>query len=179
MEERDKLTGLYVQEYFVKRLKEEINRSNRYKRPLALLLFEIDFNYFIKSYDIRWGMSYTILKQIGALLLKIYRNVDLAGRYEGELFGVILPETPENEALIAAERMREAVEEKVFRGDDKLPRLKLAINCGIAAYPKYGKTYKELTSSAKRALLEAKKLGGNKVVFPPDILYEDKKERGY
>ena len=66
----DKLTGLYVQKYFEKRLEEELARTLRYKRPLTILMFEINYNYFMPEFNIRWAMVYTVLKQFGSVLLK-------------------------------------------------------------------------------------------------------------
>lgn len=159
----DKLTGLYNKKYFEKRLINELQRAQRYKRPLSLLFFEIDYNYFIKDYDVKWGVSYSILKQFGALILKIYRNVDLAGRYEGEMFIAILPETPLEGAEIAGERLRKAVEEHTFMGDSHAPQIKIALNVGVVSYPKNGINIEELVSAAQEALLEARKQGSNKV----------------
>lgn len=160
----DKLTGLYNKKYFEKRLISELARAQRYKRPLSLLLFEIDYNYFVKEYDIKWGMSYSLLKQFGALILKIYRNVDIAGRYEGEMFITILPETPTEGGAMAGERLRKAVEEHTFIGDTHAPQIKIAINVGVVSYPQNGKDIEELVSAANDAVLEARKEGGNKVV---------------
>lgn len=168
----DKLTGLYNRKYFEGRLEEEISRSGRYKRPLTVLLFEIDYNHFITDYDIKWGMSYTLLKQFGAFILKTYRNVDLAGRYQGDIFAVILPETPQEGALIAAERLRTAVEKRIFIGDNKLPEIKIAINVGVVVYPQNGLTASELITAAQKALLEAKNSGGNKVALSDHLSRE-------
>ena len=160
----DKLTGLYNKKYFEKRLKQEISRSQRYKRPLSLLLFEIDYNYFVKDYDVKWGITYTILKQFGALILKMYRDIDLAGRYEGESFIVILPETPPEGALAAAERLRKAVEEHTFKGDAHIPQIKIAINVGIVSYPENGKSIDELVAAAQDAIADSRNAGSNKSV---------------
>ncbi|MFH1454179.1 MAG: GGDEF domain-containing protein [Armatimonadota bacterium] len=161
----DKLTGLYNKKYFEKRLTNELERAKRYKRPLALLLFELDYNYFIKDYDVKWGVSYSILKQFGALILKIYRTVDLAGRYGGETFIAILPETPLEGARIAGERLRKAVEEHTFIGTANVPEIKVAINVGVVSYPECGSTIDELISAGHDAILGAKDSGGNKVVL--------------
>lgn len=166
----DKLTGLYNKKYFEKRLINELERAKRYKRPLSLLLFEIDYNYFIKDYDVKWGISYSILKQFGALILKIYRNVDLAGRYEGEMFIAILPETPIEGAAVAGERLRKAVEDHVFIGDNRMPKIKIALNVGVVTYPKNGINIEELVSAAYDAVLEARAQGSNKVIVSKRVI---------
>ena len=170
----DKLTGLYTQKYFNLRMEEELARTRRYKRPLTLILFEINYNYFMPEYNIRWAMVYTILKQFGSLLLRQLRNVDIAGRYGGEMFSVLLPETPRDGGVIAAERIRKKVEEHTFLGDNVVKEVKLAVNGGLATSPMNGKSVKEMISSAHQALLLSRKEGGNKVILCPNILYDDK-----
>lgn len=170
----DKLTGLYTQKYFNLRLEEELARTRRYKRPLTLIFFEINYNYFMPEYNIRWAMVYTILKQFGALLLRQLRNVDIAGRYGGEMFSVLLPETPIEGGEIASERIRKKVEEHTFLGDNVVKEVRLAINGGMATSPIHGKSIKEMIASAHQALLIARNEGGNKVITCPNILYDDK-----
>lgn len=170
----DKLTGLYTQKYFNLRLEEELARTRRYKRPLTLIFFEINYNYFMPEYNIRWAMVYTILKQFGALLLRQLRNVDIAGRYGGEMFSVLLPETPIEGGEIASERIRKKVEEHTFLGDNVVKEVRLAINGGMATSPLHGKSIKEMIASAHQALLIARNEGGNKVITCPNILYDDK-----
>lgn len=169
----DKLTGLYTQQYFETRLEEELARTNRYKRPLSLLLFEINYDYFKPNHNVRWAMVYTILKQFGALLLRSIRNVDIAGRYGGEMFAVILPETPADGGRIVAERIRKAVEEYSFLGDNLKKDIKIAVNGGYASFPIYGKTAGELISSAQQGLIIARNEGGNKVMPCPKKLYNE------
>lgn len=169
----DKLTGLYNQKYFLKRLDEELARTRRYKRPLTVILLEINYGYYMQDYNIRWAMVYTILKQFGALLLRQLRNVDMAGRYGGELFTVLLPETPLDGSKIAAERIRERVAEHSFIGDNVVEAVRLAVNGGLASFPIHGKTSKEIISSAHQGLLIARNEGGNKIITCPHTLYDD------
>lgn len=171
IENVDKLTGLYIQKYFEKRFQEELARTNRYKRPLTLVLFEINYNYFDSEFNVRWAMVYTILKQFGALLLRQLRNVDIAGRYGGDKFAVLLPETSIEGGKVAAERIRKMVAEYSFIGDNLTKEVRIAVNGGIATYPVHGKTVQELLSSAHQGLLIARKDGGNKIVECPQKIY--------
>ncbi len=168
----DKLTGLYVQHYFEKRMDEELARTLRYKRPLTILMFEINYNYFMPDFNIRWAMVYTVLKQFGSVLLKQLRNVDLAGRYGGDQFMVLLPETPVDGGMIAADRIRKHVEEHTFIGDNVLKNIHIAIDGGMATCPIHGKTRQELVSSAHQGLLIARNRGGNKIIPCPHELYD-------
>jgi diguanylate cyclase (GGDEF)-like protein len=169
----DKLTGLYLEQYFLKRLTEEIARCLRYKRPLALLYMEVDYDFFEPNYNVEWAMGYTLFKQLGPLILSDLRKVDLAGRMGGKGFCIFLPETPEGGAMIAAERLRKKVEEHWFLGDDNVRRVRVALSIGVATFPIHGKNPQELIDSGKRALLLARKDGGNKALLFPEKLYED------
>jgi len=168
----DKLTGLYQEKYFTLRVEEEIARSTRYKRPLTLLCLTIDYDHFIKDYDIRWTMSYSIIKQFGALLARTSRNVDLPGRFSGDSFMLLLPETGEEGARIAAERLRQRVEQHVFIGDEQVPEVHVAVSVGVAVFPQHGKTTDELYSGARKAMLTARQRGGNCVELCPHVIHD-------
>lgn len=161
----DKLTGIYNEKYIKEVLKQEIVRARRYKRPLSVLVFEIDYNYFIKDHNIKAEMEYAILKQFAALCLKVCRDVDILGRYLGDLFCIILPETSPADALIAAERLRKAVEEHKFKGSVKVEDAALAVNVGVAALSQNMQTAQELIAAAHDAVLEARSQGSNKVIL--------------
>jgi diguanylate cyclase (GGDEF)-like protein len=169
----DRLTGLYEEKSFFLRLKDEVSRAGRYGRPLTVLVFEVNFSSFEKTSDLRWGIGYSIFKQIGALLQKIFRNVDILGRCEGDTFGVVLPETAPEGGRLGAERFRKAVEEHRFIGDAHQERVQVAVDGGMAFFPAHGKTARELFSSAYRAMKIAQSKGGNLVEEPPEILYDE------
>ncbi|MDQ7824820.1 MAG: GGDEF domain-containing protein [Candidatus Eremiobacteraeota bacterium] len=175
---RDKLTGLYQEDYFKFRLEEEVIRNLRYKRDMTLIFLEVDFNYFVKDIDLRSGFSYSILRQIGKFVRDSIRRIDIAGRLGGDCFAVILPETPEEGALVLAERMRKLVEAFVFKGSPEAPELKVAVNVGIVAFPRHGKSPEELLSVVQRALLMAREEGGNMVKIYPEALYEEEPSGG-
>lgn len=168
---KDKLTGIYTEDYFIHRLEEELLRTGRYKRPLTLLSIEINYNFFMPDHNIRWSMNYTLLKQFGALLREQLRNIDIAGRYGGETFLVMLPETPMDGGVVAGERIRRRVEQYSFLGDSNIEQVRLAVNCGLATFPQHGKTVREIISSAQQAMLISRNDGGNSVVICPNDLY--------
>jgi diguanylate cyclase (GGDEF)-like protein len=168
---KDKLTGLYQEDYFKFRLEEETLRNLRYKRDMTLLLIEIEFSHFNKDYDLRWGFAYTILRQLGKFVREAVRRIDIAGRLTGDCFAVILPETPEEGAMILAERIRKMVEEHTFRGNNEVPDIRVAVNVGVVSFPKHGKTSDELLAMAQRAVVMARDEGGNKVKLFPEVLY--------
>jgi diguanylate cyclase (GGDEF)-like protein len=168
---KDKLTGLYQEEYFKFRLEEEVIRNQRYKRDMSLLLIEVDYSYFIKDNDLRLGFAYTILRQLGKFVRESIRRIDIAGRLSGDCFGIILPETPKVGAMILAERIRKTVEDYVFKGSTEIPEIKVAINVGVAVFPDHGKNSDEILAMAMRALVMARDAGSNLVRLYPEVLY--------
>lgn len=168
---RDKLTGLYQEEYFKFRLEEEVMRNFRYKRDMALLLVEVDYSYFIKDNDLRLGFAYSILRQLGKFVREMIRRIDIAGRLSGDCFAIILPETPQEGALILADRIRQRVEEFEFSGNQEIPVIKVAVNIGVAVFPDHGRTSDEILTIAQRALVMAREAGGNLVKLYPEVLY--------
>ncbi len=114
MATRDRMTNLYVHHYFQNRLEEEIARAIRYhNHRLALLMFDIDH---FKSVNDTWGHQAgdVIIKEIAGIIKENLRKLDLPARYGGEEFAVILPESDVNNARLIAERIRQAVESRVF-----------------------------------------------------------------
>ena len=169
--ELDRLTGLLLKAAFEARLAREIPRSSRYARPFTLMLAEVDFSWFEKERDLRTAMSYRIFKQLGPLILKRLRTVDFAGRISGELFAILLPETGLSGAFMAGERLCRAIEAHAFMGEDLDERVRVALNVGAASFPEHGLSGEELLSSAHKALLIARRDGGNRAVVFPEILY--------
>jgi len=167
----DKLTGLLVQKEFEERLTHEVQRAMRYRRPLTLLLIEVAFDYYGSEHNLRADLSYTIYKQLGALLIRQMRKVDFAGRIGGDMFALLLPETPLAGAFVAGDRIRKTVEDHDFLGDAVSQRVKVALNIGVAAFPDHGTTSDELMATAQKALQMARRDGGNKCVVYPEILH--------
>lgn len=161
---QDNLTGIYNEEYIEERFEQEIIRANRYKRELSALLFEIDYGHFVKDRNLKAEADYSILKQFGKVILKMCRDVDLAGRVAGNLFMVILPETSGADAVKAAERLRKETENHHFMGTSHEKDAKIAVNVGVVSYPKNGANPQELMAGAQEAIREARTQGGNKVV---------------
>ncbi len=147
----DSLTGLWNHGYFQYLLGEEIKKMENIKRPLSLLMIDIDdFKLFNDSFGHQAGDS--ILKQVSKILKDVSRRIDIVARYGGEEFSIILPETKKEEAFILAERLRQTVEHNPF------PK-PMTISIGIAAYPEDAQTKEELILKADKALFEAKRTG--------------------
>lgn len=157
----DGLTGLFNHRRFQEALQVELVRSERHKRPMGVLMVDVDF--FKKVND---AMGHPagddLLRRLAEVLGKDLRQTDLIARYGGEEFTVILPETTRSEAMQVGERMRAAVEEKINDGSP-WPS-KVTVSIGVATFPEDGKTAEELLESADQAMYIAKRQGRNRVV---------------
>jgi diguanylate cyclase (GGDEF)-like protein len=157
----DRMTRLYVHHFFLERLEEEIKRSQRYGTSLSLLMCDIDhFKNFNDTYGHQQGDL--ILKELGALLKKGLRKMDIPARYGGEEFALVLPETSVENAKLVASRLRKAVESHEFQGQDK--PLHVTISIGVAEFgSERDRTREELIRRADKALYGAKNNGRNRV----------------
>lgn len=159
----DELTGLANYRAFRTRLDSEIERALRYKRVFSLVMFDIDF---FKEYNDNNGhdIGNVALSRVGKILLKNRRNSDMAARFGGEEFIVILPETGRKGACAYAERIRKEVEETRFPGEENQPNGRLTISGGVAEFPTDGSTAKDIIKAVDTAAYIAKNSGRNKVI---------------
>ena len=102
-----------------------------------------------------------ILKGVAKLLKDYSRKMDWVCRYGGEEFTIILPQTSKKEAIIIAERLREAVEKHPFINEEVMPNKKLTVSLGVSTYPEDGSTNAELISYSDKSLYQAKNQGKN------------------
>jgi diguanylate cyclase (GGDEF)-like protein len=153
----DGLTGLYDHETLCTLLDKEIERARRHDERVALLLLDLD-NF--KQINDRHGHQKgdEVLGKVADVVGDTIRAMDIAGRYGGEEFGIILPEADESAALQSAERLREEVEERFQAGPG------LTVSIGVGCYPDNGDTMDALIRAADEALYAAKAAGKNRVV---------------
>ncbi|MCL5271388.1 MAG: GGDEF domain-containing protein [bacterium] len=165
MANNDALTGLYNRAVFNRELQREFERSRRYGRELSLVIFDIDH---FKQCNDNYGhlMGDFALQEIGRLVAGNIRGNDIAVRYGGEEFAIILPETNLEGALIQGERIREAVANHLFTKDSTTFRL--TISLGIAAIEPDMAAKDQLLKSADMALYTAKDTGRNRVCCSRD-----------
>jgi diguanylate cyclase (GGDEF)-like protein len=161
---RDGLTGLYNQTYMKARLQEELYRSERYKYPLSLIMIDVDD---FKAVNDRHGhiSGDRVLRNFSDLLLDSLRASDIAGRFGGEEFLLLLPQTSCLDAAAAAERIRKTVAVYPFRlggGTDRT--CQFTISLGVFSSQASGQGVEEIINLADQALYRAKKEGKNKVV---------------
>jgi diguanylate cyclase (GGDEF)-like protein len=160
----DSLTGLANFRYFQTQLKEEISRAARYQHKFVLLLIDIDhFKHFNDTNGHQMGN--VLLKQLADTLRETLRKEDFIARYGGEEFVVILPETDQSKARVAAERLREAVAHAEFPGGQGQPGGRLTISVGGAVFPADAEVPGRLIEKADKALYAAKNAGRNRVAW--------------
>ncbi|MBU0945929.1 MAG: GGDEF domain-containing protein [Proteobacteria bacterium] len=161
----DGLTEIYNHRYFQNTLENEIDRAIRNSAQLSLLLIDIDhFKKFNDTYGHLVGDF--VLKEFSKLLKENIRKYDTLARYGGEEFTVILPDTNAEEALAVAEKLRETVENTIFK--DNREEYHITASFGVASVrpatiDHFHKS--DLISQADEALYEAKEGGRNQAVI--------------
>jgi len=158
---RDALTGLYNRRYLEDVLPRELTQTARNADPLSLILMDIDrFKAVNDTYGHATGDR--VLQALGELLCHQVRRGDVACRYGGEEFLVILPATPLEVARRRAEDLRQAYAE--MRVEHQGHTLQGSLSLGVATYPIHGETAESLLAAADAALYGAKRQGRNRVV---------------
>ncbi|MHB1421016.1 MAG: bifunctional diguanylate cyclase/phosphohydrolase [Bacillota bacterium] len=165
----DGLTGLYNHRYFQERIREELNRAERYESELSLMMLDVDH---FKLYNDHCGHTQgdQVLTKLAQIISQSIRQVDVAARYGGEEFVVILVETDPIVATAVAERIRSAVEQYQFPGAESQPLGKVTVSIGIAGYPVDATEAHELINKADQALYRAKNISRNKVEVFASVL---------
>ncbi|WP_445767485.1 diguanylate cyclase [Rheinheimera sp.] len=152
----DGLTGIYNRRYWQQQLQLELLRAERYQHPVSLLLFDLDkFKQLNDSYGHQGGDAVltTVAERISALL----RDTDIFGRYGGEEFGVVLPETALDGALMVANRICKTIAaETVSYNQQHIP---VTLSIGVASFA--GQSSDELIQQADIGLYNAKRQGRN------------------
>ncbi len=159
----DSLTKLYNKRFFVDVLSRELSYSRRNKNPLSLLMLDID--YFKKIND-SYGhlVGDRVLAEIGELIRKTLRHENIACRYGGEEFAVVLRNTGPMAAETVAERLRSTIEKTNFTHLNQ--QLKVTISIGIATFDHNNfETYEELIKYADELLYESKLNGRNRITL--------------
>lgn len=157
----DSLTGIYNHGFLYECLCKEYARAERYKLPLSFLMLDVD--YFKKVND-TYGHAQgdTVLCKISHILKNSIRGCDTLGRYGGEEFSIILPESKLEDSINLAERMKKEVEQYNFGEVNKA--IKCTISIGISSYPCPDvKSLEDLINMADKALYNAKAEGRNRV----------------
>jgi len=158
----DGLTGLLNKRSFLEQLPPLIYEADRNAKPLAVFIFDIDH---FKNYNDTNGhpAGDELLRTLSRLLKENVRPGDWCCRYGGEEFIVAMPETDGQAAMLAAERIRAAIESHAFDYEKTQPGGSLTISGGVAVLPSDGVSVEELTNHADQALYQSKHQGRNRI----------------
>lgn len=157
----DALTEIYNRRHLLELLSQELASSARYRRPLALLLFDIDH---FKAINDEFGLlagDFT-LRELAGFIKKAIRQEDVFGRYGGEEFGLVMPETGRQHALECAERLRALVESHVFQFENRTYQVTISLGVTDVTGDEW-MTTREMIRHADENLHLAKNNGRNRV----------------
>lgn len=161
----DELTRVYNRRYIMAILETEFKRCKRYKFPLSIIIGDIDH---FKNINDTYGhlVGDEVLRACARLILENIREIDIAGRYGGEEFLIILPSTTLDGAVIVAERLRNKIKDTPLEVSDKFPPISINMSFGICSYPeKNVETERDMLKLADEALYISKQRGRNQTTF--------------
>ncbi len=175
MANSDGLTKLYNKRFFMTRLSEEILKAEKGHYPVSLFIFDLDnFKHYNDTQGHQAGDE--VLKITGQLLRETVRPDDVPARYGGEEFVVILPQTPKDGAMIAAERFRERIAAHPYPHRESQPLKVVSLSGGVATFPDDGRNGTDLIQAADAALYRAKKAGRNQLCRAETKYFSDESE---
>jgi diguanylate cyclase (GGDEF)-like protein len=156
----DRLTGLYNRGHWEELLKLEYARHSRYGAVSSLVMCDIDH---FKRVNDTFGhpAGDKVIQRVAHVMRSHIRDADIAGRYGGEEFAVLLPDTNKNGAQVFCERLRQAVEAETVQHEGQT--IQCTISLGVADLSKPTSDYKSLIEWADQALYQSKKNGRNQV----------------
>ncbi|HSC72854.1 MAG TPA: diguanylate cyclase [Gaiellaceae bacterium] len=159
----DPKTGLFNARHFATALSEEIGRAQRFERPMSLIMADLDLLRDINnSYGHLAGDA--VLQGIADVFRAQLRHYDVPARFGGEEFSILLPETPPDQAMEIAERIRRAVAQRRFDVETSSEPIRATVSIGVAGFPKDGTDANELIHQADLAVYRAKLQGRNRVL---------------
>jgi two-component system cell cycle response regulator len=163
---KDEFTDLYNRRYFTESAEREVAGTARYGQALSLFMLDLDF---FKQINDNHGhpAGDAVLKQTARLLKKSIRRYDVACRYGGEEFAVIMPNTCLTDARTFSERLRKKIEKTTVRYDSK--KIRFTVSIGLAQFlPESDKSIAHLIKRADDGLYAAKQQGRNRVIAVDD-----------
>ncbi|WP_101760429.1 diguanylate cyclase [Oceanicoccus sp. KOV_DT_Chl] len=165
----DKLTALWNRGYWEERMNEEFSRSKRSNHPTCLVMFDIDhFKNINDTYGHQVGDD--AIRAVSRLMLENSREVDILGRYGGEEFAIVLPDTALDGAMIYCERLREAIANNIVESQGQT--VQFTISLGIAVLDEQTRYPTDWLVNSDRALYRSKEHGRNQTNVFGDITPE-------
>jgi diguanylate cyclase (GGDEF)-like protein len=167
----DAKTGLYNFKYFTGEAQEELRRAGRYGRPLAVIMADLDL---LRNINNTYGhiAGDEVIKEVANIILRNVRSGDIAARFGGEEFTILLPETGSRQALALADRLREQVATNLFGISNSARPIRASLSIGVAAYPDHGSDLNELVYQADLAVRWSKMSGRNRAQMAGPLIAE-------
>jgi diguanylate cyclase (GGDEF)-like protein len=153
----DDLTGLFNSRHFGELIDSELNRSKRYTEEISLIFLDLDR---FKNVNDKYGhlVGSRMLSEFGKLISKHIRSSDMAARYGGDEFAIILPHTGKEQAVKMAENLLDIIKNTRFTSDEG-ERINLTASFGVATYPTDAETRADLIKTSDIAMYAAKEAG--------------------
>jgi diguanylate cyclase (GGDEF)-like protein len=159
--ELDRKTGLFNHEYFRQQVGNELNRANRFDRPLAIVMADLDL---LRNINNTYGhlAGDEVLIGVAKILKKSVREYDVVARFGGEEFAILLPETTIKQAYEKAESIRRAIEEAEFTIPTNVSPIRATMSFGVACRESSSQTMNEIIHNADTVLYRSKLSGRNR-----------------
>jgi diguanylate cyclase (GGDEF)-like protein/putative nucleotidyltransferase with HDIG domain len=159
--ETDQKTGLFNHNYFMEHLKNELNRANRYDRPLSIIMADLDL---LRNINNTYGhlAGDEVLKGVADILKHSVREYDVVARFGGEEFAILLPEAETEKAIERAEFIRREIENARFNIPTSVNPIQATLSLGIATRENFEQTGEEIIHNADAALYNSKLKGRNR-----------------
>jgi diguanylate cyclase (GGDEF)-like protein/putative nucleotidyltransferase with HDIG domain len=159
----DAKTGLYNARHFAAVMQEELGRAQRFERPMSLIMADLDL---LRDINNTYGhlAGDAVLRGIADVFREQLRHYDVPARFGGEEFSILLPETPPDQALEIAERIRRTVAGRRYEVETSSEPIRATVSMGVASYPRDGSDATELVHQADLAVYRAKLQGRNRVL---------------
>jgi len=157
---KDGLTNIYNRRYFEEQFYLELERVKRYRKPLSLLMLDVDY---FKNYNDMNGhlKGDEVLIRVAQLIKNALRATDFIARYGGEEFIVLLSEADIDQAMIVADKIRSRIEQEKFDNQKSQPNGNLTVSIGVAQLTPEIQRFEEIIKLADDALYRAKETGKN------------------
>ncbi|MEO5952760.1 MAG: diguanylate cyclase [Chloroflexia bacterium] len=164
----DAKTGLLNAKHFSECFTAELDRARRFDRPLSLIMADLDL---LRNVNNTYGhlAGDKVLTEIGRVIQSTIREYDIAGRFGGEEFAIVLPEVGMEEARHIGERLRAAVEQTIIKIATSETPIQVTMSMGLASLTPNTSTLTELLHAADVAVYQAKLQGRNRVICIVDV----------